>query len=262
MFEFPAIPPGSYVLSASAKPPSQPSADPWETIFSQTEYSVRVPLQVGSIPVEDVEIALPAPAEIDGRVTIEGDSGEKLSRGQIGFDNGVNKPTRATFHDQRFKTGLGPGHYNLDLWCDEGAYVVRRVQVEGKDITEEGLTVSGGGKVPLEIVVGKDAGEVEGSVADKDGKAVEGATVVLVPEPRLRSHSTLFRRAESDQTGHFDMKLVAPGTYKLFAWDDVEPGIWWDQDFLKNYESKGQDVTLKPRGHESAALRLIAASDQ
>jgi hypothetical protein len=34
------------------------------------------------------------------------------------------------------------------------------------------------------------------------------------------------------------METVPPGSYKLFAWDDVEPGIWWDPDFLKNYEDK------------------------
>jgi hypothetical protein len=46
------------------------------------------------------------------------------------------------------------------------------------------------------------------------------------------------------------------------AWDDVEPGIWWDPEFLKNYEGKGEQVTLKPAGHESVALRLIVVEDQ
>ena len=262
LFEFPAIPPGSYTLTASARPPIQPSADPWETIFSQHEYAVHVPLQVGDVPVENVELAVPPPGEIDGRITIEGDSSVKLSGANLTFDDGADDPVRVTVHDHlRFKTGLGPGRYNLDLQAGNG-YVLRRIQIEGKNVTGEGLTVSGGEKIPLEIVVGKDAGEIEGSVADNDGKSVAGATVVLVPEPGLRTHPSLFRCVETDQAGRFDMNAGPPGIYKLFAWDDVEPGIWWDPEFLKNHEGSGHDMTLKPGGHESAALKLIEVPNQ
>ena len=58
------------------------------------------------------------------------------------------------------------------------------------------------------------------------------------------------------------MEGTAPGEYLLFAWEDVEPGIWHDPDFLKNYEGKGERVTIRAAGHESSKVRLIPAQVQ
>jgi hypothetical protein len=84
------------------------------------------------------------------------------------------------------------------------------------------LTIPGGGKVQLEILVGKDGAELDGSVADKDGKPAPGAVVVLVPETRLRAHPALFRESETDQAGRLQFKNRLPGSYTVLAWDDVE----------------------------------------
>ena len=282
-FEFPAVPPGSYVLRAFAEPPKKASTNLFEVIFSQHRYSARVPVQVGSVPVENVQVVLGAPAEIAGRLIIEGDkpADPDFGRGgsirgaanrsgtfsmdlppeQVTFDNGSDDPVQATVDGRQVHTTLGPGHYNID-WESNDGYVLHRIQLEGKDITEEGLTVAGAAPIQLDFVVGKDGAEIEGTVTDKDSKPAAGATVVLVPEPGLRAHSGLFQQLETDQSGRFEMKGIRPGTYKLFAWDDVEPGIWWDPDFLKDYEGKAQPVTLKPGGHETASLHVIAAADQ
>jgi hypothetical protein len=155
----------------------------------------------------------------------------------------------------RFHTALGPGHYTL-YWGPSAGYVVRRIQLEGKDITEEGLTISGSAKVQLEIVVAKDGAQIEGTVVDKEEKPVAGATVLLVPEPRLRTRAGLFQDRTTDQSGRFRMETVPPGTYNLFAWDDVEPGIWWDPDFLENYEDKGTPLILKAKENQSVKLHL------
>jgi hypothetical protein len=261
-FEFPAVPPGSFVAIAYAEPPRKATTNPWELIFNPSTYKARTPVQVGSVPVENVQLVLGAAAEVDGRVTVEGDKDPKMDPGEVTFDNGVDDAAQATVHeDMRFNTGLGPGRYNID-WRPSAGYVVRRIQLEGKDITEEGLTISGSAKVQIEIVVAKDGAAIEGTVVDKDEKPAAGATVVLVPEPALRTRAKLFHQGESDQSGRFRMDMVPPGTYKLFAWDDLEPGIWWDPDFLKDYEEKGEPVTLKPREKQSVKLRLIVVQAQ
>jgi hypothetical protein len=262
-FVFPAVPPGSYLISAIAQPPAKPTTDATEMFFYQPSYAVHAPLQVGSTPLDNVQIALSPGTQVDGHVTVEGEKDTKLgSWADIRFDNGLEDPTRALIHgDLRFSTVLGPGHYTID-WPSHTSYVLHEIQLEDKNIADEGLTISGGGRVQLEIVAGKDGAELEGAVTRKDGQPVPGAIVVLVPEPGLRVHPSLFRQSESDQSGRFQFKTVPPGTYFLFAWDDVEPGIWWDPEFLKNYEARGERVTLKPGAHESAGVRLIAVEQQ
>jgi hypothetical protein len=43
------------------------------------------------------------------------------------------------------------------------------------------------------------------------------------------------------------MKAIAPGDYKLFAFDNIEKDSWMDPDVLRDFESKGTAVSVKPR---------------
>lgn len=54
-------------------------------------------------------------------------------------------------------------------------------------------------------------------------------------------------------------KAIAPGAYKLFAWEDVETGAYKDPEFLKAFEALGERTTIQENSHESAELKLIPA---
>ena len=92
-------------------------------------------------------------------------------------------------------------------------------------------------------------------------KPAAGAIIVLVPEGEKRSRAYLFRQVETDQNGRFQMKTIPPGSYKLFAWDDVEDDIWFDTEFLKRFEDKGQSIAVKAKEVVSAQLRLLSVGD-
>lgn len=109
----------------------------------------------------------------------------------------------------------------------------------------------------MEIALSHNAALVEGIVQDKDDQPVPGATVVLVPEARLRFRRDLYRETNTDQFGRYHFSSITPGGYKLFVWSDVEPGIWFDPDFLKDAEDHGNSITLDPKGHETANLRFL-----
>ena len=100
------------------------------------------------------------------------------------------------------------------------------------------------------------SGSVAGVVQDAYDKPALGTTVVLVPEPRLRGRIDLFQSASTDQSGRYEFKGIPPGEYKVFAWDDVEPGIWHDPEVLRKYEKGGEPVTVRARQKESITLRL------
>jgi hypothetical protein len=57
-FEFPAVPPGSYVAIAYAEPPRRPTTDLFELFFAQSTYTVSTPVQVDSTPLENVQLVL------------------------------------------------------------------------------------------------------------------------------------------------------------------------------------------------------------
>jgi hypothetical protein len=56
------------------------------------------------------------------------------------------------------------------------------------------------------------------------------------------------------------MRGIAPGEYKVFAWDEIESGAWRDPAFLKKYQSKGKAVSIKQNGQESVPLVLLTSA--
>jgi hypothetical protein len=255
-FTFNAVPPGSYILTAQAIPPAKPFSGAIEMFTEMLQ--ARIPLQVGTSPVEGVRVVIESGAEIAGHIAVDGDERAKLEGPLVQYDDGQSDPlTVWVTQDNSFKLWLAPGHYNVRANALGGAdLVVRSIQAQGRDILDEGLTISEPGKIALEIVLSHDGGQLDGIALDADEKPVAGATVLLAPESRLRSRTDLFRQCEADQYGRFTIVGIAPGDYKLFAWDDVEAGAWWDPDFLKRYESQGEAVTIGVKGKAKAKAHL------
>lgn len=254
-FVFRAVPPGSYTLSATATPPAKPFSGTIE-MFTQ-QFKTRVPLQVGASPVEGVRVAVEAGAEIAGHITVEGDDKAKLSGPIIEFDDGQSDSVTALVtEDNTFKSALAAGHYNVLANQFGGDLTVRSIRSQGRNVLDEGLTITEPGKIALEIVLGHDAGQLEGVALGSDDKPVAGATIVLVPEAKLRSHIDMYEQCESDQYGRFTIGDIAPGDYKLFAWDDVEPEMWWDPEFLKKYESQAEAVTVAAKGRATVKVHV------
>jgi hypothetical protein len=151
---------------------------------------------------------------------------------------------------------VAPDHYQVMMGSlPEDAYI-KAIRAGETDVLNDGFTVAPGASLHFEITLAADAGKVDGTVTGKDDQPGLGATVVLVPEARFRARSDLFKSATTDQFGHFEFATVPPGEYKVFAWDDVEPGIWNDPAFLKEYEKVGEPVTVAANGKETVKVKL------
>jgi hypothetical protein len=71
----------------------------------------------------------------------------------------------------------------------------------------------------------------------------------------------LFKTTTADTMGHFSITGIAPGEYKLFAWEQIEESAYQDPEFLKPYESQGQAITIREGSRENAQLKVISVSD-
>lgn len=123
------------------------------------------------------------------------------------------------------------------------------------DVFRDGFTILESGTGSIEIKVVFDAGKVTGTVSDKDGQVVGGAVVALAPAERRRSDR--YRDVVADQYGHFEIKGVPPGDYKVFAWEDVEPGAWFSAEFLRTCEVQGTAVTVAAKQAAAVKVGLI-----
>ena len=96
---------------------------------------------------------------------------------------------------------------------------------------------------------------IEGRVSDENDNRLAGKVVVLVPLERARHD--LYRDSPSDEQGVFHFDGVTPGTYKLFAWDNIPSGAFLNADFLKEYEDLGRQIAVEGPIHLDVPLKVI-----
>jgi Polysaccharide lyase family 4, domain II len=85
--------------------------------------------------------------------------------------------------------------------------------------------------------------------------------VALVPDPLKEGRFDLYRLSTIGPNGQFTIQGIAPGNYKLYAWEEMEAGAYQDSDFLKKYDGKGQPVSIKLKGKEEVTLKLIPSEN-
>jgi len=133
-----------------------------------------------------------------------------------------------------------------------------RARIAGIDALASGLAVQGG-RSPgdLEVLLGADGGKIDGRLTSEDQDPAASVHVVLIPEPALRSQSHRYRTTTTDQDGRFALSGIAPGEYKIFAWEDLGTGDFRDPDFIKHFEELGTVMRVRSHGRENVELRVI-----
>ncbi len=76
--------------------------------------------------------------------------------------------------------------------------------------------------------------------------------------PAVRGRFDLVRTGATNASGQFRLERVAPGDYKLFAWDEVGDGDWQDPDFMRQYEDRGRPVRIAEGTTERVSLTVMA----
>lgn len=258
--EITSVPPGTYRLQFGASEPEKPFNGVID-LNGGRGCSSSVPLSVGNADVENIRVVAGGCGEIGGSVRDEnGKPPAKIQDFQSVLFRSSTQAEALLKADGTFRNSLPPGHYIVDLpdITSTLSLYVKSIRAGTHDVLREGITLEGSERVDLEIILGSEGGKVEGAVSDKDDKMVLGATVVLIPDdPALRSRLDFTRDAVTDQSGHFEMKNVAPGEYRLFAWDDIEKDSWFDPDVLRDYEARGVPVTIKVKDSQTVDLHVI-----
>jgi hypothetical protein len=251
-FEFRNVPTGAYELNAD-----------WENDSKRCES--HQPVDVANVDVDGLSIVFAPGVDLAGKIITEGNPGGSLSDVSIRL-SGANDSTpifasAVVKSDGAFMiSNLSEGAYRLNLWNTPRDSYLKSARLGGEDVLNNSLTISRGGVSSLlEIVISFAAGQVQGSVLTGESLPSNDATVVLMPDSPKRDQFRLYRLATTDQLGRFFLRGIAPGDYKLFAWEDVEVNAWQDPDFLKPFEEKGRSVHIEENGRQTVELTSIAA---
>jgi len=232
-------------------------------------YDTILPIEVGNADIEGIELRPIGPSDIAGRISVADDPafdvthiGITLNGASSGHQGSSTSPTIK--NDGTFVLpGVTPGFYRVNLNRLQALYI-KSVRFGLTDATDSVLDLSGG--VPprseLAIVLGNDGGEIAGTVQNEKSEPVDGAQITLLPAGSTRRVRSYFRTATADTSGHFTLRGVAPGSYRILAWDHVDSNaVFYDPEFLKPYEGAGQNVEVLSKGKHTAELKLTLNKD-
>jgi hypothetical protein len=132
-----------------------------------------------------------------------------------------------------------------NLASDMQSIYVKSIQLGERDVLHDGLHLQERiSDEPLVIIVRTGATTVRGRVVNDHKETVAGAAVVIIPDDNSRFR-TDDKFTFSDLNGRFQLNGIAPGTYRIFTWENVDKGAWQDPDFIQRYIPMGTPVEVK-----------------
>jgi hypothetical protein len=214
--------------------------------------------------VENLTIEFNTGIEIPGILRMEGDPPDvKLSAMRVMIQavessSAVMPANAAPAEDGKFKlTYVSPSRYRVNAAGGPQGSFVKSIKFAGRDVTEEGLDLSSGSGGSLEILMSLNGAQVSVAVQNENGDPVKGAMVTLAPVKELAGLVNRQRTGMTDQNGNAVVANVPPGEYKVFAWEDPEPGLYEAPEIRKAFEKSAASVKLANKGNESVSLKLI-----
>lgn len=262
-FEIGGVQSGSYYVTAMS------SQGPSSTLG-------KTPVEVTRDNVENVAIVLGGGVALNGGIRVDGDvealekaQGKKINystvRVQLSPMEGMpfNTPGVQAKEDGSFTIeNVGPDKYRIMVFNAPQGTWLKSIRAGDQEVLDKGMDLSAGAPGPIQVTLGLGTGGVSGSVEDSNQKPASGSMVTLLPDPMKEDRNDLYRVTTTDQTGQFTMSGIPPGEYKVFAWEDVDPGSYMDPELLKQHESKAAKVTVKENSQQSVSLAQIPAVTQ
>jgi hypothetical protein len=273
-FEIPRAIPGRYILTATVG-----------------NLVGRVPVDIRDGDVASVVVQLGTGIRVTGRVVVEGGTlppqamnGLRVLLRADPFMQGAptfNVPVTA---DGSFSippatpagaTALAPpaGEYRVNVTpllapppAGEGtapavppalqnAYL-KSVTFRDVDVIQDRLRLQSQTDDPLVITIATNGGSVTGRVLDAQQQPASGTTVVLVHDDALR-YRVAEKSASADAAGRFQFDGIAPGNYKLFAWEKIERNAWNDPAIMQEYERFATPLRVEAGSKATVDLRAI-----
>jgi hypothetical protein len=243
LFKFAGVVPGAYDVYAVAN-------DGGPTLTAS--FGGVAHLEVGNVDAT-VAVNVVPPVELKGRVVIAG-AGPRPDFGTVrlrpvdsvpGVAGATTPPPAkiAPTGEFSFAKIVMPIAYVLDVDVPDGFFLADIRQGQQTIYSSAAIVLNGTAPEPVEIILGRGPGALRGRLE----KAAPDPTVVLVPEPPLRSNPMLYRFVHPADDGTFTLKNIPPGTYKLFAWDGVLLTAWMNADFIKPFENRGTQIKIEQK---------------
>jgi hypothetical protein len=225
-------------------------------------------MEVGNEDIENINVTINPGSTVTARVTIEGrqEGDPDLAKLRVNMDavptgvavvTSVGSPVAAngiaTIAD------IWPADYRMTVQGIPPNTYVKSIRLSQLDLMADVFRIPTQVSGQVEIVIGADAATIVGKVVNDRQETSSNVKVALVPDGPLRRRGDLYKSTATDGSGSFRITGVAPGDYRLFAWEEVDDGAWRDPEFLRQDETRGKSVRVSALRTENVSVVVIPA---
>ena len=253
-FSMDKVVPGSYIIMAKSG-----SGDQGMTAVQRiTLRPVLTTLPYG------IYLRLSPPLYINGRLFVESNEAADLRGASVALrsvDPDLPSPPSvlARPDGQFVLNGVVPGDYVLEISNLPHDLYLKAARFGADDILEKPLTLETRetSAKPLQVLLGSGGGRLQVTAYSATGKPHPGAHFVLAPDAKRRDRREQYRIATSGEDGQAILRGIPPGSYKLFAWEDLVANAYLNPDYLQAYEDFGVPVNIASGDNVPVPARLI-----
>jgi len=263
-FSLGAVPPGQYRMIARAQAPSAGAP------AAQAVQYALVDVTVAGEDVTNVAVALQPGLTIAGQIVFDGEAPPAsfpvslrvpIPSAMNIANAGFTMPA-LQIEGTRFRIdGVIPGSYRLmgttqGVRSPIGKWWLKSLVVDGRDVLDAPLDLRQSTDGAVATFTDRVA-SVNGLVTDRQGAAVEGIYVVVLPVDR-RAWFYNSRRIAAVRTrdGRYTVQNLPPGDYRLVASADLELNEWFDPEVLERLVQTGTPVTIEGPVAKTLHLQL------
>ena len=246
-FDISGLTPGAWTITA-------------RSLFG-TQLVAHATLTVPNRDVNDFSLTSKAIGDVRGAVTIlpKGAVGRveriSLEPAEQGLLTSSNGTTASVSKDGAFLIEkVPPLTFRASANVPSGGYL-KSAAFNGHDALHAAADMSGGGT--LAVVISMTAAEINGKVTGADGEPSD-ASIVVLPDPLQPGNNDLYHRLQTKPDGTFVAGGLAPGRYRVYAWEELETGAWLDYDYMKPFENLGTPVTVNDNDRKTVTLGRIS----
>jgi hypothetical protein len=152
---------------------------------------------------------------------------------------------------------IQPDRYRISATgLPEGCYA-KQIRFGGQDVTRSIVDLTSGAGGQIEIVVSPKAAQVSGVVRNAKGETAKDTMLTLWQSSDETGAPEFIRSFRTDENGSFRFASLAPGEYRIAAWEQVDGGLVSNPDFRKQFESSAVTVKLQENSRENVEVKVI-----
>ncbi len=239
-FVFNGVTAGSYTLTQS-----DTLAQRADGAFAPPSMYCHVPITVSDRDVDGVVVELAPGPDIEGLIRIDGD-GHFAKPQKLGIVGDWSPQFVTANEDGTFRwTNLVPQVHFLNYAPPDGSYA-KSIQFNHQPVKNRVIDLTSGSAGTLEIVVAPNAATISATVP-----GAKNATVALWNDSTSDAQ-------QPDATGVVTFKSLAPGEYRIAAWQNIDRQYLNIPEFRALFDAR--KITLTEGSHETVELKPIPKS--